>query len=274
MASLVRLLSASFFLSSVDAPSLRVLLTHLFSYPSFFSLLQGHTPFWDNTFDFNADEPASLLMPLFWSSLTLLLLVDLLHFRCQRLTKQLNLTTLTRFCSTKIRLTFGQTFSEAAMSSLVVAAFCCMLHARNLTLQQNENYDQDLFQLLIDLNQHDRVLQYARCFLEIETSTMPPWMSSPIFGVWMSCMSILVVHHWFDRTCEERGWLTCVFSAFFFFLPFHGSSLHLRVDALSIVSFFTHALNSFSKNFLISHLSFFSSFSSLFSRFILARRDE
>ena len=195
--------SASFFLSSVDAPSSfsRPIFVHILF---FFSLLQGHTPFWDNTFDFNADEPASLLMPLFWSSLTLLLLVDLLHFRCQRLTKRLKLTTLTRFCSTKIRLTFGQTFSEAAMSSLVVAAFCCMLHARNLTLQQNENYDQDLFQLLIDSNQHDRVLQYARCFLEIET--MPPWMSSPIFGVWMSCLSILVVHHWFDRTCEERGW--------------------------------------------------------------------
>ncbi len=45
--------------------------------------LIGHTPWWQTLFDWQADVPVSLLMPLFWTSLSILLFCYLLHYLLQ-----------------------------------------------------------------------------------------------------------------------------------------------------------------------------------------------
>ena len=139
--------------------------------------------------------------------------MDFVHYRAQLfLRRTRGCRVLHRFCSTKFRISFGRTFSEAALSSLAVAALCCVLHARNISLDQ-PSYDRDWFHLLIqESNQTGRVREYTRellahtpRYVQAYHSWLPAWTGSPIFGVWMTCMSILVVHHWFDRTCEERS---------------------------------------------------------------------
>ena len=174
--------------------------------------LLGHTPWWSNTFDFSPDEPASLLMPLFWGSMVVLLFFDFLHYTTQTILKSWKFSWFHRFCSTKIKISFGRTFSESALSSLAVAAFCCVLHARNITNQANDNYKKDMFHLLVMTdNQTERVslwlqqLNWFFLYSDINTITPYRWLSSPIFGVWMSLTCVQIVHHWFDRTCEERA---------------------------------------------------------------------
>jgi hypothetical protein len=184
----------------------------------------GHTPWWDQNFDFNVDEPASLLMPMFWGGLFLLLFIDLIHYTIQRSLRQLKCKSLYLFCSTKVRTSFGRTFSESAIFSISVAGLCCMLHARNITTTTNSDY---LYFFIQERNQTDRFINYwengwlswyrplVHIFCNTTTTmtattfdfyqTMPKWVASPIFGVWLSCMSIKVVHQLFDRACEERG---------------------------------------------------------------------
>jgi len=41
--------------------------------------------------------------------------------------------------------------------------------------------------------------------LNLTQDTIPAWLTSEHFGVWLSCISIMVVHHWMERTSDVRG---------------------------------------------------------------------
>ena len=172
----------------------------------------GHTPFYTNFFHFKIDEPASMLMPCFWSSLTTLLGADLLHTTTQRGLRwaaahkvesdnprlawtQRRLLWAYEVTRTKFKISFGRSFSEAALSSMAISCLCCMLHASEIVGTSR------LWELV---TQHQRraMPKYAHA---LHLGSVPEWLCSPIFGVWLSLMAILLVDHWFERTSSLRG---------------------------------------------------------------------
>ena len=201
--------------------------------------LIGHTPWWQTLFDFQADVPVSLLMPLFWVDLSILLLFYLFHHLLQKLTRRLGrrlkfMSWLYRGIRTKSRITFERTFGEFALSSFGIALLCVILQAAEqvdlhdlslewrkfLTPSQSELSNASFLTSSIsrtgkgtlqeERQQHLSHSRAARLAAAISTAPQDdpplvlPW-SSPVFGVWLTCMCILIVHQWFERTCEVQG---------------------------------------------------------------------
>jgi hypothetical protein len=103
----------------------------------------GHTRLRVNLFGGDLLQPASMLMPVFWSSLFILLGQDMLLLGLQHVLRRLVSVPVTfswqvpfaflirwgfEHARSKFRISFGRTFSEAATSSFTVAMFCCLMH--------------------------------------------------------------------------------------------------------------------------------------------------
>ncbi len=75
-------------------------------------------------------------MPLFWAGLLVLLFLDLAHLSLQYLLYSCGPSMDWAYSTvrTKFRISFGRSFSEAALSSISIAAICCILHARNISI--------------------------------------------------------------------------------------------------------------------------------------------
>ena len=89
----------------------------------------------------------------------------------------------------KFRISFGRSFSEAALSSLWTAGICCVLTAS----ERSESDWRDS----MPVKGYTRYVRKYMALFAVEE--LPPWLLNPVLGVWLTCMSILLVHHWFER---------------------------------------------------------------------------
>ena len=89
----------------------------------------------------------------------------------------------------KFRISFGRSFSEAALSSLWTSGLCCVLTAS----ERSESDWRDLMPV-------QGYTRYTRKYMALfAVKDLPSWLLNPVLGVWLTCMSILLVHHWFER---------------------------------------------------------------------------
>ena len=235
----------------------------------------GHTPIFFHHFNFDIDEPASLLAPMWWCGVLTLLCIDLVHHQAEHLLRVIhryrrrlrrrhvrrwrrqqkqrqkigkeqppqenNLTTnctlncsaamddmiywLLRKIRTKFRISFGRSFSEAAISSLLASSLCCMLHASKdfwaeyeWMLGESDQFGRVQAYLSATSALPQALLKFAnstsyvvnQTILKIDTlstpdvENIPEWAGSPIFGIYITLLSLLVTTHLFERTWEVR----------------------------------------------------------------------
>jgi len=160
-----------------------------------FAGLVGHTPLFQQVVNFDINVTASLFFPIFWSSISVLLTVDLVLYRSQEWLRHKHHDWAYEKVRTKVRIPFGRTVFDMALSSVAVAVLCCVLHASSITRSGP---------WLLPRNQPERMdkfMSYIRFFFPETTKVVV----SPLFGVWLTCISILIVQHFIERTTEVRG---------------------------------------------------------------------
>jgi hypothetical protein len=158
--------------------------------------LVGHTPLFQKVVNFDINVTASLFFPIFWCSIAVLLCVDLLLYRSQEWLRKKHHDWAYEKVRTKVRIPFGRTVVETAQNSVAVAVLCCVLHASSINSWSDR--------LLLPRNQPKRIDQFTSV-ISFFFPTSTTVVISPIFGVWLTCMSILIVQHFIERTTEVRG---------------------------------------------------------------------
>ena len=167
-----------------------------------------NTPFFtDGSFDLF--QPASLIIPLFGASLSVLLLLDLALYLSTRYFEER--AKRSKWFSkwvyaklrTKFKITFMRSLSESAASSLLISILCAVMHANDLASHWSEQNDGIKTIMLLPKNNDARMIRYAK---RLGTSyDEDSIFTSSLFGVWVSCVSILVVHHVMERTSRVRA---------------------------------------------------------------------
>ena len=170
--------------------------------------LLGHSPFFLQIVEFDLDEPVSLLFPLFWAGLAVLLSVDFLHYRTQRLllhyAKAGNTFAANAYDAirTKFHISFVRSFSEAVMSSFSCSCICVLVHTSLVdTAVDAKLWEWDSY-LLLPKNQSERMASYLSNLSPKLVGKVP---TSKMSVLWLSFMCVLVIQHLIERITYTRG---------------------------------------------------------------------
>lgn len=168
----------------------------------------GNSPFFLQIVEFDIDEPVSLLFPLFWAGLGILLSVDLLHYRAQRfLLYQAKAGApfadyAYETVRTKFHISFVRSFSEAAISSFSCSCICVLAHTSLVdTAEESKIWEWDAY-LLLPKNQSERMASYLSSLSPRLVGKVP---NSNVSGLWLSFMCVLVIQHLIERVTNTRG---------------------------------------------------------------------
>jgi hypothetical protein len=171
--------------------------------------LIGHSPFFRQLIEFDIDEPASLLFPLFWAGLAVLLAFDFVHYRAQLYLRQQ--TKCGTFLAgwaydsirTKFNISFARSFGEASLNSFAAAAICVLVHTSLVdTTDRNKHWGWDTYVLV----PNDHALRINNYLSNISISHGSSWVpSSKVSGIWLTFMCILIIQHWMERVAHVRG---------------------------------------------------------------------
>jgi len=160
----------------------------------------------------------SLIVPVFWASLSVLLMLDLGLYittryfeRRAKRSKWFSKWVYAKL-RTKFKISFMRSLGESASSSMLVSILCAVMHANDLASHWSDKNNGIKNVMLLPLNNDVRMIRYVKLFGgggddddDDEDVLRNSIFTSSLFGVWMSCVSILVVHHVMERTSRVRA---------------------------------------------------------------------